>query len=160
MDPVSPLDLIDYWNIRLYEPSVLPVNVNWIPDTQDFLHEFIKSNYRPLPGNPHGVMIRATVQFGRSISRERAEVIVAEAKFPELPQGSWLLKLWYDSIWVQHRDEDVVLRPKRMQVTAASSDLEMTVAASATERSIRFRTLSPDFASSDGPASWVNVLSP
>jgi hypothetical protein len=119
LDPASPLDLIDYWNIRLYEPNVLPVNVNWISETRDFLHEFIKSNYRPLPGNQHGVMIRTTVQFGRSISKERAEAIVADERFGELPQGSWLLKLWYDRIWAE-RDDDMVFRPKRMHLTAGS----------------------------------------
>lgn len=160
LDPASPLDLIDYWNIRLYEPNVLPVNVNWISETRDFLHEFIKCNHRPLPGNQHGVMIHTTVQFGRSISKERAEAIVADERFGELPQGSWLFKLWYDRIWVERDDNDTVFRPKRTQLTAGSSDLEMTVSDGATERSIRFRTLSPDFARSpsDGPASWVNVL--
>ena len=50
VDPDSPLDLIDLWNLRQFNPNVLPVNANWADETKDFLREIIATNYRPLPG--------------------------------------------------------------------------------------------------------------
>src|SRR6266404_5835887 len=79
VDPASALDLIDLWNIRQFHPQVVPVNLAWFQGTKDFIVEFVKANYRPLPGNPHGVMIQATIQFGRSISEDRAKAVAEGA---------------------------------------------------------------------------------
>jgi hypothetical protein len=72
-DPDSSLDLIDLWNLRLFHPSVVPVSLRWFQESRDFIAGFIKANHRPLPGNPYGVMITATIQFGRSISRDKVK---------------------------------------------------------------------------------------
>src|SRR5690606_30630198 len=40
-DPSSILDLIDLWNIRLFEPNVVAVNSRWFGDSASFMHEFI-----------------------------------------------------------------------------------------------------------------------
>ena len=86
VDPASALDLIDLWNIRQFHPQILPVNLSWFQDAKEFLTEFVQTNYRPLPGNPNGVMIRTTIQFGRSIvsgdhqkAVERGKAILSEA---------------------------------------------------------------------------------
>lgn len=159
VDPTSAPDLIDLWNIRQFHPVVLPVNLQWFEESRDFLTEFIRANHRPLPRNPHGVMIHTTVQFGRSISEDHAKAVVEKAGLDKLPSGSWAFKFGYDRIWITSRD-DHVWHPRRACVSAKSTDLELTVSIDRSESSVRFSALSPDFVDKygDGPASWMNIL--
>jgi hypothetical protein len=158
-DPTSSPDLLDLWNIRQFYSHVLPVNIQWLTDCRDFLIEFIKVNHRPIPGNPYGTMIYTTVQFGRSISKERAETVTKESHLDELPPESWILKLGYDHIWQPSRS-DLVRESRRARISAKSSDLELTVSKDGDDAMVRFPTLSPDFTNTydHGPARWVNVL--
>jgi hypothetical protein len=64
LNPKVPADLIDYWNMRITTSHVIPVNVHWFEQALDLIREIIERTYRPLPGNPHGVMIRATLENG------------------------------------------------------------------------------------------------
>lgn len=159
VDPTSPLDLIDLWNIRLFRGRVLPVNISWVKETKDFLIEFLKANYRPLPGNPNGVMIHTTVQFGRSISEARAQATMQDAGIVPTDPFQWAYKFWYDDIWTEVRD-DFVSRPRRRLVTAKSTNLELTITDENSDLTCRFATLSPEFADTygHGAARWVNVL--
>ena len=159
VDPSSTLDLIDLWNIRQFHPQILAVNLSWFKESKEFLIEFVKANYRPLPGNPHGVMIRPTIQFGRSISEERAKAAVEEAGLTGLTGTQWSFKLWYGPIWEADRD-DFVVRPRRARIVAASTDLELTVSDEGPDLRCRFVSLSPAFVDLHGVASarWVNVL--
>lgn len=159
VDPKSSIDLVDLWNLRQFMTAVLPVNVEWIGEERDFIRELITSNYRPLPGNPNGVMISTTVQFGRSFSEEQAKEIVVSL-LDGLPQGSWSFKPWFENIWGVDRVQDFVVRPRRAQVSAAVTDLELSVSAELKDRAVQFTSLAPEFASpyGDGDARWVNVL--
>lgn len=159
VDPTSALDLTDLWNIRQFHSEILPVNFSWFQEMKEFLIEFVKVNYRPLPRNPHGVMIHPTIQFARSISQERAEAAAKEAGLTGLSDARWLFKLRYDRIWQTDRD-DHVSRPERARISAASTDLELAVSEDGPDLNCRFASLSPEFASTygDGTARWVNVL--
>jgi hypothetical protein len=158
-DPTSPCDLIDLWNLHLFHSRVLPVNISWLKETGNFLGELLKANYRPLPGNPNGVMIHTTVQIGRSISEERARTAMQDAGIVPSNPFQWAYKLWYEDVWRQVGD-DYVSRPRRRLVTAESTDLELAVEEGDSEVSCRFAGLSPEFADTygNGPARWVNVL--
>jgi hypothetical protein len=101
VDPESPLDLIDFWNYRLFHSFVLPISARWLQDSPEFLAEFLKSNYRPPPGNPHGVMITATIQFGRSIGDERVKTLVGDTGLSSLEDYVCTIKPWYERIWVE-----------------------------------------------------------
>lgn len=159
VDPSSTLDLIDLWNIRQFHPQVLGASLTWMKEARDFVVEFVKLNHRPLPGNPHGVMIDTTVQFGRSISEDCAKGAVEEAGLAAIPGDAWCFKLWYDSIWRPDR-EDFVARPRRARISVASADLELPVSEDNGRFSCRFKSLAPEFAPAygDGSARWVNVL--
>jgi hypothetical protein len=159
VDPSSPLDLIDLWNLRQFHPQVLGVSIAWMKDVKDFLVEFVKVNHRPLPGNPHGVMIDTTVQFGRSITEDRAKTAVEEAGLTAIPGDAWCFKLWYDSIWQSHQ-QDIVVRPQRARISVSAADLELPISEEQGRSSCRFKSLAPDFAPThgDGSARWVNVL--
>ena len=158
VDPSSTLDLIDLWNIRQFHRQIFPINLSWLKENKEFLIEFVKANYRPLPGNPHGVMIHPTIQFGRSISQERAKAAVEDAGLTGLT-GKRLLMRWYDPIWEADRD-DFMTRPRRARIVAASTDLELTVSDEGPDLRCRFASLSPEFVDPHGigSARWVNVL--
>jgi hypothetical protein len=158
VDPESPLDLIDLWNFRLFHSFVLPISTRWFQDSREFLDEFLKSSYRPLPGSPHGLMITPTVQFGRSINQERAKTLVTQAGLTALQDSQWAFISWYDHIWEEDVD-DHVMRPQPVCVTAAETEHELTVSGNS-ESSIRFPDLAPEFAPEhdNGSARWVNVL--
>jgi hypothetical protein len=55
VDPASTLDMIDLWNIRQFHPQILAISLPWLQDAREFLAEFLRANYRPLPRNPYGV---------------------------------------------------------------------------------------------------------
>ena len=166
-DPSSSLDLIDLWNLRQFRSQVLPVNLHWLQESQEFLTEVVRANHRPLPGNPNGVMIRTSIEFGRSVvpqdrqqAVERANAILANTGIRQLTESPWTMKLFYDRIWVDHHD-DFVHRPQRAEISAATSDLELTISDDGPGPSCRFTSLAPDFSSmygSHSAARWVNVL--
>ena len=156
-NPTSSLDLLDLWNLRLIRKNVLLVNSEWLPDLRDYLRDFVERNYHPLPGNPHGVMIRTIVEIGRSFSNEEAEKLALNT-FADLPQGSWSRKLFYDSIW-DNDDNGHVQHPRPVQIHAESSRLDLPVS-EASRPSIQFQSLAPEFApDGSGNARWVNVVS-
>jgi hypothetical protein len=159
VDPDSSLDQFDLWDLRLFTPNVLPVPIDSIKEMSGFLREFITSNHRPLSGNPNGVMIHTTVQFGRSISEERAKAVATEL-FSDLPVGSWSPKLSYPRIWMVDRVEDHVERPRPSRFYAKESDIGLSFSQSEATSSVRFRSLSPEFAAqyASGAARWVNVI--
>ncbi len=166
-DPASPLDLMDLWNIRQFHPQVLPVNLAWFQDAREYLADLVKANHRSLPGNPNGVEINLMIQFGRSIvgcdhraALERGSAILSQAGLSGLPNAPLSMKLWYDRIWRDDRD-DFVHRPQRAEVSAATTDLEVNVSDDGPELSCRFSPLSPDFSAREathGNVRWVNVL--
>ena len=157
-DPSNPHDLIDLWNLRQFCDQVLPVNVKWLSELRGFLTEIIKRTHRPLPGNPHGVMINTTIEFGRSISVDRTEEI-CRTTFNDLPQGSCTIKSWYDRIWEFHSADGI---PKQelavIEAKSGSVDLDYE---HGKELVAEFPAVSPSFAQRYGAsnARWVNVLS-
>jgi hypothetical protein len=167
VDSESPLDLIDLWNIRQFQSQILPVNLAWFQDAKEYLAALVKANHRPLQGNPNGVMIQLTMLFGRSIvgcgdqkAVERGSAILSQAGLSGLPNAPLTMKLGYDRIWTDHRD-DFVHVPQRAEVSAATTNLELNLSDEGPDVSCRFTALSPEFASelgADGTARWVNVL--
>ena len=154
------LDLIDLWNIRLFQRHVIPINLRWFKALAPFVRDFINRNYRSLPGNEHGVMMRTSVEFGRSIGEVRAKELFEKAPLIDLSLDSRHFSIrHYDPIWSASRD-DHEMRPRRARVTANSQDLDLTVSEERRERSVRFSTLSPGFAPTyhNSDSGWANVL--
>ena len=158
VDPTSPLDILHLWNLRQFNGNVLPFNVHWLKGCRDFLREFIERNHRPLPGNPHGVMIRTTIEFGRSIAPELAEYMSKEI-LNDLPPMSFSLKMWYDRIW-QMSLENGMVRREHAVIEAKSQSMDLDFQ-STTDPVVKFPALSPEFAGRFGRhrARWVNVIS-
>ncbi|MGD9879613.1 MAG: hypothetical protein AB7F22_23180 [Reyranella sp.] len=156
-DPTRATDLIDLWNLRLEPHPVLPVPVEWFEALSDDIHKVLKAEHRPIEGNPHGSMHQATIEFGRSIRREKAESLVRSLK-PGLPPGALSIKYWRNAIWVEHRD-DRVHRNNRLKVVARERRADLVLEEDREPRTT-FETLVPEFAQPFGKGNprWVNVL--
>lgn len=115
-DPIRATDLIDLWNLRLEPRPVLPVPLEWFEVLGDDIYEILKKEHRPVVGNPHGVMHNATIEFGRSIPKEKAEHLISTLG-PGLPKGALTIKYLRNAIWVAHRN-DRVHRGNRLKVSA------------------------------------------
>src|ERR1700730_4962861 len=116
LDPADAQDLIDLWNLRQFERNVIPIHIDWFDRCAPMMCDLITRNFRPLPGNPHGVMIRSTIEFARSIANEHAQRLV-EAHIRNVPRDSWGFQLWYEPIW-ESRDDRMVFRPQRVRLSA------------------------------------------
>ena len=156
-DPSNSTDLIDLWNIRLFKPQVLLLNIHWMEETADFLNKLVATNFRPLSRFPHRVINRTTVEFSRSISEKTAQELIAKV-FTDVPKGSMSLRHWHEPIWRENKDE-MVYRSPRVEVTAQSNDIKVDVSDD-DDRGISFRSISPGFVetSRGNNARWANVL--
>ena len=157
-DPSKTIDLIDFWNLRQFSRHILPIHVDWFKELTHFIQSNVEQNFRPLPRNPHRVMIHTTIEFARSISKNMAEQLTHDS-LAELPQGSWSLKFWYDPIWESDwRTRGV--QPRRAKLSAETTNIDATIAES--DNTLEFQALAPEFAEEYGhwnnQARWVNVL--
>jgi hypothetical protein len=87
-DPSDPGDIIDYWNYRLIERHVIPINVDWFADHSDFIRNNILNVHRPIPGNPFGTKFFTSIHFSSSISDDRARDLI-ERHMADLPDRSF-----------------------------------------------------------------------
>jgi len=156
-DPTKATDIIDLWNLRIQPSPVYPVPVKWLSDLAEPLRKFIEKNHRPLKGNSHGVMHRATVEVSRSIGEEAANESILP-HFKGLPKGSFAYKLWRTPIWKVDYNNHSVSQAERAMVTAQESD--QTIELKDDSLIGIFDTLAPDFAASFSGSNfrWANVL--
>lgn len=154
LDAYEPRDIIDFWNLRAVRRHIVPVPVQWLGDLSEFCKEFIVKNHRPLPGNPHGVMIRATVMFARSIPTADIERLHADYFHVDVA-GANVLQDWYPSIW--RPSPEFTVREMRPTLSAATKTFDVPVIAEKPE--IRFDCLHPEFAEEYGNQHrWANVV--
>ncbi|CAE6765229.1 hypothetical protein [Paraburkholderia nemoris] len=155
LDAKNPRDLIDYWNLRGFKHDVLPVPVQWLDRMSPFCKELIELNHRPLPGNPNGVMIRATVMFSRSIPTADIEGLYATHLRVD-QEGANVRQDWYPPIW--RPTPGFSVRRTRPTLSAGERRFDMQIDGDKPE--IRFDTLHPEFAAQydGGENRWANVV--
>lgn len=155
LDAQNPRDLIDYWNLRAVSRHVIPVPVQWLGDLSEFCKDFIIKNHRPLPGNPNGVMIRATVMFARSIPTDEIDRLYTD-HFRVDVDGANVRQDWYPSIW--RPSPGFTDRQMRPTLSAAEKTFDTPLISDKPE--IRFDCLHPEFADEFGNENrWANVVS-
>ncbi|MGD0499462.1 MAG: hypothetical protein ABSC23_13610 [Bryobacteraceae bacterium] len=155
LDATAPPDLIDFWNLRAVRRHVLPIPVQWIADLSGFCKGFITANYRPLPDNPHGVMIRPTVMFGRSIATEDIERIYREYCQVDIPDAN-TYQPWYPSLW----RPSPAFTIREMRPTLSSGQKRSQTTPADDNPAVQFECLHPDFADEYGNENrWANVVS-
>jgi hypothetical protein len=155
-DPSRATDLIDLWNLRLEPRPVVPIPIGWFEPLADDIYFLLKTEHRPVVGNPHGVMHHGTIEFGRSISEEEGKALTSKLK-PGLPRGALSIKHWRNSVWIDHRD-DHVRRDSRLKVVAKEQRTNLAIEDGWLRTT--FETMAPEFASpyGRGDQRWVNVL--
>lgn len=156
-DPKQPTDLIDLWNMRLEPKPVLPVPIEWFEPLISEISKIIKSEFRKLEGNEHGVMHHATIEFSRSIKQETANALIK--KLPKFPSGALVVKGWRNRIWVEHKD-DFIFRDSRLEVTAEETRTTLVLNEEGNSYYANFEALSPKFATKYGGREhrWVNAV--
>jgi len=150
----EPKDIIDFWNLRAVRRHVVPIPVQWLGDLSEFCKQFIIQNHRPLPGNPHGVMIRTTVMFARSIPAADIERLHADYLHVDV-EGANVLQDWYPPLW--RPSPEFTVREMRPTLSAGMKTFDVPVNLEKPE--IRFDYLHPDFAEEFGNKHrWANVV--
>lgn len=154
LDAHQPRDLIDFWNLRAVHRNVLAVPIQWIEELSPFCKRFILDNYRPLPGNPHGVMIHPTSMFSRSISE--ADIKETHKSYLRVEKdGANSLQIWYPPIW--REPPEIMVRTMRPTLEAETKGIDVPIDEDKPE--IRFDPLFPEFASEYGNRfRWANVV--
>jgi len=154
LDAYKSRDLIDSWNLRTIRRHVVPIPVQWVEELSEFCKEFILNNYRPLPGNPNGVMIRPTVMFSRSISSDDIEQLYTDYFRVDVTDAN-VRQDWYPSIW--RSSSEIMVRTMRPTLSAGEKTVDIPLVADSP--AIRFDCLYPEFADDHGNESrWANVV--
>jgi hypothetical protein len=154
LDAHEARDLIDFWNLRAVNRGIVPVPRQWLVDLSEFCREFISRNHRPLPGNRHGVMIRTTVMFSRSIPTEDIDRLLSDHFRVDLPDAL-VRQDWYPRMW--ERSPEFTVR--RMRPTLSAGEKTFDAPLVAEEPEVQFDCLHPDFADEYGNANrWANVV--
>jgi hypothetical protein len=156
-DPSKPTDVIDLWNQRIQPYPILPVPVEWLGTLSDGLKKFIGHEYRPVVGNPYGMMHDVSVQFGSSLGADEAKRLV-EQHFHGLPEGSFHYSTSPPRIW-DRRDRHMSPH-ERVSLNIEERRVSAPVERDRGGSSIQFETISPPFASQFGGRHWrwVNVV--
>ncbi len=163
-DPKQSIDLIDLWNMRSEPNPLLPVPIAWFPDLAEDIRKVIIGEFRPLQGNPNGVMRHATVEFSRGIKESAIERVVENLRQGMPPsdekggQSPLVIKQWRNRVW-DHHNNDFIRGPFRMQLSAKKHRTSLSVNIS-DRATVEFETLSPDFAKEYGGHGlrWVNSI--
>lgn len=147
-------DLIDFWNLRVIEKNVLAIPIQWVAQLSHFCKNFILRNHRPLPDNPHGVMIHTIIQMPRSISNEEGQKIYD--KYLKIKQkDAVVIRYWYPSFW--RAPSDSVWSHLRPTLTSSIKRDKSEITGA--KNSISFATLHPDFVQDySNHYRWVNVV--
>ena len=153
-DGTHPGDLIDYWNLRAGVQPIVPIPTQYAADLGPFVRKFVERNYRPLPGNSHGVMIHPTVMFGRSIATDAIEPMF-EKYFRVDIDGANCVQAWYPAFW--RPTSDIMVSPTRPKVTAAEGSHSIPL--DDESPSLQFDMLKHPFADRfGGQARWAHVV--
>lgn len=155
MDAQDPRDLIDYWNLRIVRRNILPIPVQWLDILSPYCKEYIEDCHRPLPGNPYGVMLNATVLFARSIPSANIEQIYTDHLWVDR-DGANVRQDWYPPIW--RPSPRFMTRSTRATLSAEEKTFDMQIDGDSSE--VRFESLDPDFAERYGfnDFRWANVV--
>ena len=154
LNALDPRDLIDFWNLRTLQREVLAVPIQWLDELSAFCRRAIKKAYRPMPGNSHGVMLRARVMFARSIPNADIENLYQKYVAVDVP-GANVRQDWYPAIW--RPTPSGLGRSSRPTLTAAEKTFD--VQHSEDKPDVRFDSIHPEFASQYGNKNrWANVI--
>ncbi len=155
LDARSPLDLLDFWNLRALGWAVTAVPLQWAPHLLEGCARFLREARTPLRAQP-GEYLPGTVLKGRSLSPARFKDFCDG--LPRAAGEQWFsAQTWYPRLWDEWaRYADGAVRPE-----CASHAETLKVVAEGNNR-LEFALAAPVFqehARLHGRAAWVNVIS-
>lgn len=154
-DAAQTSDLIDFWNLRILDPTIIPLPIQSFPQSASILSNIIDHEYRPALNGDEGTTVIPTVEFADSVSDEVRRQIT-ERHIPDYAMGRYSQKNWYDDMWHTYHD-GVVHRPSKVQLSAAMKSINLSVGEDG--ESVWLDTLCPVFAKQFGSdVRWINVL--
>ena len=152
-DAQQPKDLIDYWNLRAINHNVIPVPIQWLNELSPFCKQFVLNNYRPLPGNQHGVMMHSCSMFSRSIPEGEINKIYSKFLRVEINDAN-LIQTWYPPIW--REQTEFAVRRTRPMLVADSKLIDVNIDEN---KPVRFDPLFPQFANDYFMGHrWANIV--
>lgn len=154
-DSTKPYDLLDYWNLRaVYNNQVIPIPKQWLAELSEYCKEFILKNYRPIPANSFGTMIRPKAMFSRSISNDEADILFTEYIKVE-KQGANCIQNWYPNF--DAKAYKGVSREQRPLLTVDEKDAEYSFDLNGNP--VKIDSLKPSFGNEHcGNCKWANVI--
>lgn len=154
LDANQPRDLLDLWNLRIIDSGIVPIPIQWIDVLSPYCKKFVDENYRPLPGNPHGVMIRPRSLFSRSIPTNDMENIFNTYLSIDR-EGANMRQDWYPSFW--RPTPDYMSGLSRPTIKSSEKSDSFTIDTEKPE--LRFEPLHPEFSEKYGnDFRWANVI--
>ena len=146
-------DLIDYWNMRLFETPVYPIPLCWLQDLSPTIVDMITNNHRPIPNNPSGGKLWSIIYFGRSINRDMVDELTRD-HLADCPMGAFHIGNVLHPRVLTERLNPLSER-HALKVDGTTFDTELTEG-----NAIRFDAVYPGFADpfGNGHYRWVNVV--
>jgi len=151
MDAASPLDLMDYWNLKATGRQVVPMPVQLADHSIGELAAFISKHHVPHRHNKEW-MLHTTIICSRSLKFEELE---AFTKRLQIPAHALALQRWYPRIW------DEWAREEAHEGIGGVVAQEDSVASVSTYNRIHFPNLTPEFVdhvTTHRTPHWVNVI--
>jgi hypothetical protein len=152
-------DAMDYWNYRLIERRVIPINLEWFVAHKEFIRESIVRMNVAIPGNPYGTKFHTTIQFASSISDDTVIELIRK-HLNDLPETSFA---WArdPSVWTyigRGRER------RETKILATSEAVSFDEQANSKDKDyVRLPAPSPKFLNATGryrKARWINMVVP
>lgn len=117
-DATSPLDVIDYWNLRAAGYQVIPIPLQSANShhCKELARNLINESYQPRRHQPDW-FYRATVQRSRAVSEKAVEDFCISLQLPLGQVGNepkYLIRHWYPRIWdawARENTQEKILSP-------------------------------------------------
>jgi hypothetical protein len=150
-DASSPADVLDFWNLRAFGCSVVPVPKQYAGEMANDCSALAQQVYRPYEDN-NAIMHRAFLMGSRSTSMDE---LIAFGKTLQ-PPDAWQM-MSYPDFYAQ--DSRWVGEPVRSELRPAEVSLQAPV----NDNCIAFECLAPEFVEQyrskvSATAGWANVL--
>lgn len=151
IDPISFIDLVDYWNLRAFGWNVLPIPIPWVERMAKVVSEMLDREHKPSRPLRNDVT-SGHVMKGRSVASDAFHGFVRSLTAPSdrLVVQTRVPRYWRRDCW----DSDHAERP---ELSAREEDVEVE----ARDGRIAFPALAPEFDTvhwGSSLAQWANVV--
>lgn len=144
LDATSPLDIMDYWNLRAVGWNVLPIpkQAFTFDNVKKIAVEFIEENFFPFRGNPD-IYHHTDVVKSRTLREDEANAFIKSLKIAphgkEKHQFKYSFQRWYPRIWDEWAREKDGVESYELETDSIQHELTDN------QKDIKLRTLTPKF---------------